>query len=239
MRSVARALTMKGSLCREDIEWHDGRHDLFDQLMDDCAGEMGEIDGGMILEGPDTAPPGGPGRGIPHLNLMEGMGSQPEAIDTAPPGIVEGEAVIPRTPENRGRRNPQWSSPAFGGPGGSGGLDPLQELDPWDGAVKKTKEYSTGAKQLQLRAGVPSGEPEGDDDGDDDGTGSRRDPGDGPEDLLSKFRKSMDQIGRDRPNSQRGGIHPGGGGGGGPGDDGGDDGHRSIVSSQRSQAGDD
>eukprot|EP00971_Amphidinium_carterae_P047823 941663-Amphidinium_carterae.1 len=37
MRSVARALTMKGTLSREDIEWHDGRHDLFDQLMDDCA----------------------------------------------------------------------------------------------------------------------------------------------------------------------------------------------------------
>eukprot|EP00971_Amphidinium_carterae_P073054 1444925-Amphidinium_carterae.1 len=61
-----------------------------------------------------------------------------------------------------------------------------------------------------------------------------------PEDLLSKFRKSMDQLGRDKPSSQRGGLHLGGGGGGRPGDDGGDDGsHRSIASSRRSQAGDD
>eukprot|EP00971_Amphidinium_carterae_P147026 2913583-Amphidinium_carterae.1 len=42
MRSIARALTMNGTLSRGDIEWHDGRHDLFDQLMDDCAGEMAE-----------------------------------------------------------------------------------------------------------------------------------------------------------------------------------------------------
>eukprot|EP00971_Amphidinium_carterae_P173376 3436777-Amphidinium_carterae.1 len=50
----------------------------------------------------------------------------------------------------------------------------------------------------------------------------------------------MDQLERDKPSSQRGGLHPGGGGGGGPGDDGGDDGsHRSIPSSRRSQAGDD
>eukprot|EP00971_Amphidinium_carterae_P147797 2929613-Amphidinium_carterae.1 len=37
LRSIARALTMKGTLSRNNIEWHDGRHDLFDQLMDDCA----------------------------------------------------------------------------------------------------------------------------------------------------------------------------------------------------------
>eukprot|EP00971_Amphidinium_carterae_P019425 382329-Amphidinium_carterae.1 len=70
----------------------------------------------MTLERPDTALPGGLGKGIPYLSLMEGMGGQPEAIDTALPGIVDGEAAIPRTPEHKGRRNPQWSSPAFGGP---------------------------------------------------------------------------------------------------------------------------
>eukprot|EP00971_Amphidinium_carterae_P133300 2639987-Amphidinium_carterae.1 len=77
------------------------------------------------------------------------------------------------------------SSPKFDVSGGSGGRDPLQEVDPWDGAIKRTKKYLTGAKQLQLRTGAPRGEPEGGDDGDDDRSGSRRDRGDGPEDLLS------------------------------------------------------
>eukprot|EP00971_Amphidinium_carterae_P064681 1281760-Amphidinium_carterae.1 len=42
--------------------------------MDDCAGDMGEIEGGM---------------------------TQPEAIDTAPPEIVEGKATGPRTTGKR------------------------------------------------------------------------------------------------------------------------------------------
>eukprot|EP00971_Amphidinium_carterae_P253810 5038804-Amphidinium_carterae.1 len=165
--------------------------------------------GGVNLEGPDTAPPGGHGRVIPHLSLLEGLGNeervgnQPERPDTAPPGGLDGEVAGPRTPEHRGTRRLQTSSPEFGVPGENGGRDPLQEVDPWYGAIKRTKEYSTGAKQLQVRTGAPNGEPEGGDDGDDDRHGSRRDRGDGPEDLLSKFRRSMDQIGRDRPNSQR------------------------------------
>eukprot|EP00971_Amphidinium_carterae_P214423 4255322-Amphidinium_carterae.1 len=74
LRSIARALTMKGTLSRSDIEWHDGRHDLFDQLMDDCAGEMAEF-GDMAdenLEGSVTALPGEPGTGISHLSLLMG-----------------------------------------------------------------------------------------------------------------------------------------------------------------------
>eukprot|EP00971_Amphidinium_carterae_P049667 979103-Amphidinium_carterae.1 len=127
------------------------------------------------------------------------------------------------------------SSPAFGGAGGpegGGGTDPLQEQDPWEGAVKKTKDYLTEAKQLQLRAGTPGGEPEDEgDDGDDEDRGSRRNRGDNPEDLSNKFRKSMDKIGGDRPNSSRGRIHRGGGCGGDPSDDGGggDDGHRLLL----------
>eukprot|EP00971_Amphidinium_carterae_P151438 3002532-Amphidinium_carterae.1 len=123
MRSVARALTMKGTLSRSEIEWHDGRHDLFDQLMDDCAGEIGDVEGGTYLEGPDTAPPGGHGRVVPHLSLLEGLGNgervgnQPESLDKAPPGRLDGEVAGPRTPENRGTRRLQTSSPEFGVPG--------------------------------------------------------------------------------------------------------------------------
>eukprot|EP00971_Amphidinium_carterae_P038833 763116-Amphidinium_carterae.1 len=165
---------LKGTLSRNNIEWHDGRHDLFDQLMDDCAGEMAEVcdEVGEPLEGSVTALPGGPGRGIPHLSLLDG------------------------TPENR-RKTPQWTSPGFGrigGPGRDGGgdpnQDPLQDLDPWEGASKKTREYSTGGKQL--RTGAPSGKP--DDNGDDDGRGSRRGQGDNPEDLLSKFHSHRKRI---------------------------------------------
>eukprot|EP00971_Amphidinium_carterae_P030679 603765-Amphidinium_carterae.1 len=67
--------------------------------MDDCAGEIGDVEGGMNLEGPVTAPPGGPGKGIPHLSFLEGLrveervGSQPEGPVTAPPGGLEGEVA--------------------------------------------------------------------------------------------------------------------------------------------------
>eukprot|EP00971_Amphidinium_carterae_P076891 1518926-Amphidinium_carterae.3 len=75
MREHCEALeTQMRSVARADIEWHDGRHDLFDQLMDDCAGEMAECsDGDLNLEGPGTALPGGSGRGIPHLSLLDGL----------------------------------------------------------------------------------------------------------------------------------------------------------------------
>eukprot|EP00971_Amphidinium_carterae_P005248 104879-Amphidinium_carterae.1 len=48
MRSIAREFMLNGAISREGIEWHEGRHDfhvvdLFDQLMDDCAGEMTEV----------------------------------------------------------------------------------------------------------------------------------------------------------------------------------------------------
>eukprot|EP00971_Amphidinium_carterae_P023945 472394-Amphidinium_carterae.2 len=252
---------MKGTLIRGDTEWHDGRHDLFDQIMDDCAGEMAECgDGDLNLEGSGTALPGGPGRGIPHLrlggvlSLLDGLrvdetrgGDYLDGSGTALPGVPEGEIAAPRTPDNKGRTR-QWSSPAFGGagagdPGGNGGTDPLQEQDPWEGAAKTFKEYSTEAKQLQLRAGAPGGEPEdqGDDDDDDD-RGSRRNRGDNPEDLLNKLQvpQKHEQDWWGQTNPSRGTIQRGGGGGGDPSDDGGgDDGHRSIASSRRSQAGDD
>eukprot|EP00971_Amphidinium_carterae_P241847 4802114-Amphidinium_carterae.1 len=81
--------------------------------MDDCAGEIGDVEGGTYLEVPDTAPPGGYGRVVPHLSLLEGLGNevrvgnQPEGLDTAPPGRLEGEVAGPRTPENRGTRRLQ------------------------------------------------------------------------------------------------------------------------------------
>eukprot|EP00971_Amphidinium_carterae_P113983 2258523-Amphidinium_carterae.1 len=57
---------MKGTLSRGDIEWHDGGHDLYDQLLDDCAGKMEEyVKGGPTLEGPVTALPGGLERRVP------------------------------------------------------------------------------------------------------------------------------------------------------------------------------
>eukprot|EP00971_Amphidinium_carterae_P275414 5464840-Amphidinium_carterae.1 len=113
--------------------------------MDDCAGEIGDVEGGINLEGPDTAPPGGHGRVVPHLSMLEGLGNELrvgnplECPDTAPPGGQDGVVAGPRTPENRGTRRQQMSSPDFGVPGGDGGKDPLQEVDPWDGAIKRTK----------------------------------------------------------------------------------------------------
>eukprot|EP00971_Amphidinium_carterae_P065683 1301835-Amphidinium_carterae.1 len=96
----------------------------------------------------------------------------------------------------------------------------------------------------QVRTGAPAGDPGGDDDGDDDDRGSRRDQRENPEDLLNRFRKSMNKIGqgdKSQWSRDRGRNHRGGDGGGDPGgDDGGDDGHdRSVASSRHSQAGDD
>eukprot|EP00971_Amphidinium_carterae_P338355 6475626-Amphidinium_carterae.2 len=120
LRSIARALTLKGTLSRDSIEWHDGRHDLFDQLMDDCAGEMADVgdEVGEPLEGSVTALPGEPRRGIPHLGLTDGVRERLEGTVTALPGVPEGPDQ-PRTPENR-RRSAQWSSPGFGRDGGPG-----------------------------------------------------------------------------------------------------------------------
>eukprot|EP00971_Amphidinium_carterae_P183522 3642788-Amphidinium_carterae.1 len=103
LRSIARALTMNGTLNRSDIEWQI-RHDLFDQLMDDCAGEMAECcDGDLNLEGSGTALPGGSGKGIPHLSLLDVLrvdetrgGDQPDGSGTALPGVPEGKVTIPR-----------------------------------------------------------------------------------------------------------------------------------------------
>eukprot|EP00971_Amphidinium_carterae_P096666 1913333-Amphidinium_carterae.2 len=39
MRSAARAFKLSGTVQLEDVEWHKGRHKLFDQLLDDCACE--------------------------------------------------------------------------------------------------------------------------------------------------------------------------------------------------------
>eukprot|EP00971_Amphidinium_carterae_P141467 2803040-Amphidinium_carterae.1 len=46
MRSLARAFTLSGTVQLEDIEWHEGRHELFDQLLDDCACECERMDAG-------------------------------------------------------------------------------------------------------------------------------------------------------------------------------------------------
>eukprot|EP00971_Amphidinium_carterae_P184309 3659118-Amphidinium_carterae.1 len=37
MRSMARAFTLSGTVKLEDVGWHEGRHELFDELMDQCA----------------------------------------------------------------------------------------------------------------------------------------------------------------------------------------------------------
>eukprot|EP00971_Amphidinium_carterae_P190630 3783028-Amphidinium_carterae.1 len=65
--------------------------------MDDCAGKIGDVEGDISLECPDTALPGGHRRAVPHLSLLEGLesevrvGNQPEGPDTAPPGGLDGE----------------------------------------------------------------------------------------------------------------------------------------------------
>eukprot|EP00971_Amphidinium_carterae_P239368 4751973-Amphidinium_carterae.1 len=62
--------------------------------MDDCAGEMGEyVEGDLNLEGPVTALPGGHGRVVPHLSLVEGLrsvergGDQPDRRSTFALGL--------------------------------------------------------------------------------------------------------------------------------------------------------
>eukprot|EP00971_Amphidinium_carterae_P029916 588630-Amphidinium_carterae.1 len=67
--------------------------------MDDCAGEIGDVEGDLNLECPDTASPGGHRRVVPLLSLLEGLGSvervgnQPEGPVTAPAGGLEGEVA--------------------------------------------------------------------------------------------------------------------------------------------------
>eukprot|EP00971_Amphidinium_carterae_P162291 3217143-Amphidinium_carterae.1 len=42
----------------EDVEWHEGRHELFDELMDQCACEVERLDaGGRSLDGGVRAQP--------------------------------------------------------------------------------------------------------------------------------------------------------------------------------------
>eukprot|EP00971_Amphidinium_carterae_P156860 3109695-Amphidinium_carterae.1 len=58
MRSVARTFTLSGTVQLEDVEWHEGRHELFDQLLDDCACECERLDeGGRSLDGSVKALP--------------------------------------------------------------------------------------------------------------------------------------------------------------------------------------
>eukprot|EP00971_Amphidinium_carterae_P136475 2704150-Amphidinium_carterae.1 len=58
MRSVARAFTLSGTVQLEDVEWHEGRHKLFDELMDQCACEVERLDaGGISLDGGVRAQP--------------------------------------------------------------------------------------------------------------------------------------------------------------------------------------
>eukprot|EP00971_Amphidinium_carterae_P320458 6369678-Amphidinium_carterae.4 len=67
--------------------------------MDDCAGEMAELGdmGDLNLEGSVTASPGEPGRGIPHLSLLDGLrvGNRPDGTVTALPGVLKGRSTYP------------------------------------------------------------------------------------------------------------------------------------------------
>eukprot|EP00971_Amphidinium_carterae_P344998 6485706-Amphidinium_carterae.1 len=71
-RSLARAFTLSGTVQLEDVEWHDGRRELFDQLLDDCTCECERLDeGGRSLDGGVKAQPGLPEGGIPPLAISE------------------------------------------------------------------------------------------------------------------------------------------------------------------------
>eukprot|EP00971_Amphidinium_carterae_P242009 4804924-Amphidinium_carterae.4 len=101
MRSVARAFTLSGTVQLEDVEWHDDRQELFDQLMDDCAGECAMMgDRGILSDGSDKALPGLPEVGIPPLAMTE--------VRVA---VSDDGREPPRTPPRGHSRFSEYTSP--------------------------------------------------------------------------------------------------------------------------------
>eukprot|EP00971_Amphidinium_carterae_P349314 6490958-Amphidinium_carterae.1 len=172
MRSVARAFTLPGTIRLEDVEWHDGRRELFDQMLDDCACECETLDeGGFLPDGSVKALPGLPEGGIPPLAISERVGASASEDGATPDSSTKlgsfGRASVSTVGGTHALANGTAGNGGGGGgsgPGCSRG-DPLHRKDPWHGATATTLSYTTGGR---MRAGGGGGEPS------DDGGGSER-----------------------------------------------------------------
>eukprot|EP00971_Amphidinium_carterae_P070996 1403781-Amphidinium_carterae.1 len=253
MRSVARAFTLSGTVQLEDVEWHDGRRELFDQLLNDCACECERLDeGGRSLDGSVRAQPGLPEGGIPPLAISErvvmnvsdvhvsddGLGPLPEVRVKAQPGRTDGAAPPQPPPRGHGRLA-EFHSPQFGGTralanetsgdggGGGGGSGPSSSRG--DPLHRKDPWHGATASTLstggiRTRAGGGGGEPEPSDDGGGSEESEDRRDQQLPDDVLRNFHNRMNRVNNDA--DSQGGDRPSGRGSRrrGHGGDGGDDG---------------